>query len=96
MPLFADIPDWLGTAVVAAVFGAIGFAAKGGIDVATAVAQPRWFVEPEEHFAPPDTVRAEPRFRAGLLDVLQSMGHTLRPTRIKKSWRAANRSFQNS
>ena len=53
----------------------------GRIDVATAVAQPRWFVEPEEHFAPPDTVRAEPRFRAGLIDVLQSMGHPVRPSR---------------
>ena len=53
----------------------------GGVDVATAVAQPRWFAEPEEHFAPPDTVRAEPRFRDGLLDELVAMGHPVRPVR---------------
>ena len=34
-------------------------------DVATAVARPRWFVEPAEHYAPPDTVRIEPRFGPG-------------------------------
>jgi gamma-glutamyltranspeptidase/glutathione hydrolase len=49
----------------------------GGVDVATAVAQPRWFAEPEEHFAPPDTVRAEPRFRDGLLEALADMGHPI-------------------
>ena len=38
----------------------------GGVDVATAVAAPRWFADPETHFAPPDLVRAEPRFRAGI------------------------------
>ena len=52
----------------------------GGLDVASAVGMPRWFVEPEEHFAPPDTVRAEPRFRAGLLDGLEAMGHPLTRT----------------
>ena len=38
----------------------------GGVDVATAVAAPRWFVEPAEHFAPPVEVRAEPRFAPGV------------------------------
>ena len=38
----------------------------GGVDIATAVAAPRWFVEPAEHFAPPVDVRAEPRFAPGV------------------------------
>ena len=52
----------------------------GGVDVATAVGMPRWFVEPAEHFAPPDTVRAEPRFRPGLLDGLEELGHPVART----------------
>ncbi len=52
----------------------------GGVDMASAVAMPRWFVEPEEHFDPPDTVRAEPRFRDGLLDGLAALGHPLTAT----------------
>jgi gamma-glutamyltranspeptidase/glutathione hydrolase len=47
----------------------------GGVDVATAVAAPRWFVEPDEHFAPPIEVRAEPRFAPGVLDELRGLGH---------------------
>ncbi|MFL5751207.1 MAG: gamma-glutamyltransferase [Chloroflexota bacterium] len=47
----------------------------GGVDVASAVAAPRWFVEPEEHFAPPIEVRAEPRFAPGVLEQLESLGH---------------------
>ena len=46
----------------------------GGVDVATAVGAPRWFVEPDEHFAPPVDVRAEPRFPAG------------RPRRRSRRW----------
>ncbi len=49
----------------------------GGVDVATAVAAPRWFPGPPAHFAPPDVVEIEPRFRAGLLDELAAMGHRL-------------------
>lgn len=49
----------------------------GSLDVASAVGMPRWFVEPDEHFAPPDTIRAEPRFRAGLLEGLEELGHPL-------------------
>jgi gamma-glutamyltranspeptidase len=49
----------------------------GGLDVATAMAAPRWFVEPAEHFAPPVEVRAEPRFPAGVLDALEALGHPL-------------------
>ena len=47
----------------------------GGVDVATAVGAPRWFVEPEEHFAAPVEVRLEPRFRTGLAEALAELGH---------------------
>ena len=49
----------------------------GGVDVATAVAAPRWSPVPAAHFAPPDLVQVEPRFRPGLLDGLAAMGHRL-------------------
>jgi len=51
-----------------------------GADLATAVSEPRWFVEPAEHFAPPDTVRIEPRFGLQLLDGLAALGHRVSPT----------------
>ena len=51
-----------------------------GLDAAAAVAGPRWFVEPVEHFAPPDTVRIEPRFGAAVLAGLAALGHPVRPT----------------
>ncbi|HEX7471447.1 MAG TPA: gamma-glutamyltransferase family protein [Candidatus Limnocylindrales bacterium] len=47
----------------------------GGVDLPTAVGAPRWFVEPEEHFAAPIEVRLEPRFRAGMADALRALGH---------------------
>lgn len=49
----------------------------GGVDVATAVAAPRWAPVPAAHFAPPDVVEIEPRFSPGLLDGLASLGHRL-------------------
>jgi gamma-glutamyltranspeptidase/glutathione hydrolase len=52
----------------------------GGVDVASAVAAPRWFVEPPEHFAPPIEVRAEPRFAPGVLESLAALGHPVVPT----------------
>ncbi|HET7027613.1 MAG TPA: gamma-glutamyltransferase [Candidatus Limnocylindrales bacterium] len=52
----------------------------GGVDVATAVAAPRWFVEPARHFAPPIDVRAEPRFAPGVLDALRALGHPVTET----------------
>ena len=52
----------------------------GGLDVRDAVSIPRWFVEPERHFAPPDQVRAEPRFRPGVLEALEAMGHRVSRT----------------
>jgi gamma-glutamyltranspeptidase len=47
----------------------------GGVDIATAVGAPRWFVEPETHFAPPVEVRLEPRFGDGIAEALAEMGH---------------------
>ena len=50
------------------------------VDVLAAVAAPRWFVEPEKHFAPPVEVRAEPRFEPGVLDTLRELGHPVTET----------------
>lgn len=47
----------------------------GGLDIATALAAPRWFVEPASHFAPPVDVRLEPRFRPELAETLAAIGH---------------------
>jgi gamma-glutamyltranspeptidase len=52
----------------------------GGLDVATAVSAPRWFVEPDDHFAPPIAVRAEPRFAHGVLEELEALGHPVTRT----------------
>lgn len=49
----------------------------GGVDVATAVAAPRWAAVPPAHFAPPDLVEIEPRFGPGILDELAARGHRL-------------------
>ena len=50
----------------------------GDLDIRAAVAAPRWYVEPDVHFAPPDAVRIEPRFPAAVLEALEAMGHDLR------------------
>jgi len=50
----------------------------GGLDVRTAVSMPRWAVEAERHFVPPNVVRIEPRVRPGLVDALAAMGHDVR------------------
>ena len=47
----------------------------GGLDVATAVAAPRWYVEPDDHFAPPVQVRLEPRHAPGIAQALTDLGH---------------------
>ena len=52
----------------------------GEVDIATAVAAPRWFVEPDGHFAPPVEVRAEPRFADGVLEALEGLGHPVTRT----------------
>ncbi|HSK53575.1 MAG TPA: gamma-glutamyltransferase, partial [Clostridia bacterium] len=52
----------------------------GGLDIRTAVAAPRWFVEPEEQFLPPVSIRAEPRMAPGVLRALEAMGHPVTRT----------------
>jgi gamma-glutamyltranspeptidase len=52
----------------------------GGVDIATAVGAPRWFVDGERHFAPPVNVRAERRFPVEVLDTLEAYGHPLKRT----------------
>ena len=52
----------------------------GRADVATAAALPRWFVEPAEHFAPPDTSGSSLASKPGVLDGLAARGHRLAPT----------------
>ena len=52
----------------------------GGVDVAMAVGAPRWFVDGEEHFAPPVNVRVERRFAADVLDDLEARGHPVHRT----------------
>jgi gamma-glutamyltranspeptidase/glutathione hydrolase len=82
--LFRDGRPWvvhgsMGGDAQPAIFAQVVSAlVDGGVNVATAVAAPRWFPGPPVHFAPPDTVEIEPRFRTGLLDELAAMGHRLR------------------
>ena len=52
----------------------------GGLDLRTAITNPRWFVEPERHFGAPTLVRVETRFGPGVLEALQVLGHPLAPT----------------
>jgi gamma-glutamyltranspeptidase/glutathione hydrolase len=47
----------------------------GDLDIARAVAAPRWFVAPRVHFDPPREVQAESRFEPGLLESLETLGH---------------------
>ena len=47
----------------------------GGLDIAQAIAAPRWFVAPRFHFDPPREVQAESRFEPGFLEALAAMGH---------------------
>ena len=47
----------------------------GGVDVRTAVAAPRWYVEPADHFEPPVEVRLEPRHAASIAPALEALGH---------------------
>ena len=49
----------------------------GGVDVRTAVAAPRWFIEPPDHFLPPVDVHLEPRHAPGVADRLAALGHHL-------------------
>ncbi len=83
--LFRDGRPWVvhgsmgGDAQPAIYAQVVSALVDGGVDVATAVAAPRWSPVPPAHFAPPDLVAIEPRFRAGVLDALAAMGHRLDP-----------------
>ena len=52
----------------------------GGLDIRTAIAAPRFYIEPADHFAPPTSVNLEPRHAAGIDDGLRALGHDLVPT----------------
>jgi gamma-glutamyltranspeptidase/glutathione hydrolase len=52
----------------------------GGVDVATAVGAPRWFVEAPEHYAPPIDVRLEGRFPPATGAALRALGHPVTET----------------
>ena len=52
----------------------------GGVDIATAVAAPRWYVSPRELLAPPIDVHLEPRHAPGVAEALRGRGHDLVPT----------------
>ena len=52
----------------------------GGVDVRTAVAAPRWFIEPRDHFLPPTDVHLEPRHAPGVAGAVAAMGHHLAAT----------------
>jgi gamma-glutamyltranspeptidase/glutathione hydrolase len=52
----------------------------GGVDIQTAVAAPRWFVEPRELLTPPTDVHLEPRHEPGIAEALRDLGHDLIPT----------------
>jgi gamma-glutamyltranspeptidase/glutathione hydrolase len=81
--LFRDGRPWvvhgsMGGDAQPAIFAQVVSAlVDGGVDVATGVAAPRWSPVPPAHFAPPEIVQIEPRFRPGLLDGLAAMGHRL-------------------
>ena len=47
----------------------------GGMDVRTAVAAPRWYVEPDGHFSPPEAVRLESRMTPAVAAALEVLGH---------------------
>ena len=57
----------------------------GGVDLATAVAAPRWFVEPAAHFEPPVEVRLEPRHATGIAAALEALGHPVTEVRAVRS-----------
>ena len=52
----------------------------GGLDIGTAVAAPRWSVEPRELLSPPTDVHLEPRHEPGIAEALRALGHDLHPT----------------
>jgi gamma-glutamyltranspeptidase/glutathione hydrolase len=51
----------------------------GGLDIAQAVAAPRWSVEPRRHFEPARDVLVESGFEPGFLEALHRIGHPVIP-----------------
>jgi gamma-glutamyltranspeptidase/glutathione hydrolase len=51
----------------------------GGVDIATAVAAPRWFVTAPERFTPPMNVLIESRVDRSVIRALEAMGHPVMP-----------------
>ena len=52
----------------------------GGLDIATAVAAPRWFIQPRELLSAAVDVSFEPRHAPGVAEKLRALGHELVPT----------------
>jgi gamma-glutamyltranspeptidase len=52
----------------------------GAVDIATAVAAPRWFIQPRELLSAAVDVSFEPRHAPGVADDLRALGHHLIPT----------------
>jgi len=82
--LFRDGRPWvvhgsMGGEVQPQVFAQVVSAlVDGGVDVATAVAAPRWAADVEEHYGPPSLTRLESRFRPAVADGLRARGHDVR------------------
>jgi gamma-glutamyltranspeptidase / glutathione hydrolase len=58
----------------------------GGLDVATAVAAPRWAADVEEHLGPPSRTVLESRYPRAVADGLRARGHDVR---IVEAWSSA-------
>ncbi|MFL5685323.1 MAG: gamma-glutamyltransferase family protein [Chloroflexota bacterium] len=52
----------------------------GGVDIAPAVAAPRWFIQPRELLSAAVDVSFEPRHAPGVAEQLRALGHQLIPT----------------
>ena len=52
----------------------------GRLDIATAVAAPRWFIQPRELLSAAVDVSFEPRHAPGVAEALRALGHQLVPT----------------
>jgi len=52
----------------------------GGLDIATAVAAPRWAADPAEHLGPPSRSILESRYHAHVIDGLRTRGHDVHVT----------------
>jgi len=58
----------------------------GGLDVATAVAAPRWAADPPEHLAPPSVSLLESRYHPDVVERLMELGHDVQ---LAEPWSSA-------